>query len=139
MDGTIERLTHTLIEAWNNHDVEQVAALCDPEYHGLDVAEAQPLHGPDGVRQSMMRYLEAFPDLRFTGIDVVIQDSRIAVRWTANGTHRGPLMNIPASGYKFSVSGTSFYTLGDGRFTHGICVWDVAGLLRAIGLLPRLQ
>ncbi len=139
MDETIEHLVQELMQSWNDHDVDRAAALYTPDYHGVDVADANPLRGPEGVRQSMSRYLDAFPDLHFIGIDIVTQDTRVAVHWMAHGTHRGALLNIPATGRKFSVSGTSFFAVGDGKLRQGTCVWDVAGLLRAIGLLPRLQ
>jgi steroid delta-isomerase-like uncharacterized protein len=138
MSVTIDDLVPALLAAWNDHDVERVAAFYAPDYYGVDIAEASPQKGPDGIRDSMTRYVGAFPDLHFSGIEIVIQDSRVAVRWTAHGTHQGALMNIPPSGRKISVYGTSFLTLGDGKIKQGMCVWDVAGLLRSIGLLPEL-
>jgi hypothetical protein len=38
-----------------------------------------------------------------------------------------------------SVCGNTFLSLREGRITRAETVWDVAGLLRAIGLLPELQ
>jgi hypothetical protein len=47
-------------------------------------------------------------------------------------------MKIPATGRKVVVQGMSMLTLRDGKITRGLHVWDVAGLLRAMGLLPVL-
>ncbi|WP_343424817.1 ester cyclase [Candidatus Amarolinea dominans] len=58
--------------------------------------------------------------------------------WTARGTHLGTLMNIPASGRHVTVRGVSTFTLQEGQITKADFIWDVAGLLRAIGLLPEL-
>jgi steroid delta-isomerase-like uncharacterized protein len=86
----------------------------------------------------MERYLRAFPDLRFLEEETIIQDNHVVLSWTARGTHRGELMHIPPTGRKISVRGVSLLTVENGRITRGLYVWDVAGLLRAIGLLPEL-
>ena len=56
----------------------------------------------------------------------------------AHGTHLGTLMNIPASGRSVSVRGVSVFTLAAGQVSRATYIWDVAGLLRTIGLLPEL-
>jgi predicted ester cyclase len=47
----------------------------------------------------MARYLRAFSDLYFTEEATLTQDDRIALFWTARGTHRGKMMNIPPIEY----------------------------------------
>jgi hypothetical protein len=47
-------------------------------------------------------------------------------------------MNIPPTGRNVEVLGTSVLTVGDGKIARGLYIWDVAGLLRSIGLLPEL-
>ena len=48
-------------------------------------------------------------------------------------------MNIPPTGRKVAVQGVSILTVEEHRITRGVYEWDVAGLLRAIGLLPDLS
>ena len=127
-----------LLEAWNAHDVEGVAALHAPDYEGVDVGEATPQHGPEGIRQSLARYLLAFPDLHLTIEEPVAAGDRVVLTWTARGTHRGTLMHIPATGRGVVVRGVSLLTISGGRVTRGLYIWDVAGLLRSLGLLPDL-
>jgi steroid delta-isomerase-like uncharacterized protein len=127
-----------LMDAWNSHQVERAAELYAPDYRGIDVAKATPEAGPGGVRESMVRYLRAFPDLFFGDVETVVADQRAAIQWTARGTHQGPLMGIPPTGKSIAVRGSSFLTIADGRVARAVYLWDVAGLLRAIGLLPDL-
>ena len=134
----ITRLIADLLEAWNSRDLDRIATFYAPEYQGLDVAQAKSRQGPEEVRQTMSRYLQAFPDLNFTMEDIVIQDNRIALAWIARGRHQGKLMNIPATGREVAVRGMSLFTIEGGKIKQGCHVWDVAGLLRAIGLLPEL-
>ena len=138
MSTTTEQLATMLTEACNTHDIERVAALYAPSYEGIDVGHAMPHHGPDEVRQVLKRYLQAFPDLQFRLEEMLTESQHIVLVWTAEGTHRGPLMNIPATGRKVQVRSVSVLTVRDQQIVHGLYIWDVAGLLRHIGLLPEL-
>jgi steroid delta-isomerase-like uncharacterized protein len=134
----IDRLVAELTDAWNTNDVERVTAFYAPDYEGIDVGQALPQRGPDGVRQTLSGYMRAFPDLRFTVEETIVQENRVALIWTARGTHKGTLMNIPPTGRTVAVRGVSLLTLQDARVVRALYVWDVAGLLRFIGLLPEL-
>ncbi len=130
--------TRDWLSAWNAHDIERVVSRCAPDYEGMDIAQAESHHGPEGMRRYAHRYLEAFPDLELTLDELVTEEPRVSVAWTARGTHQGLLMNIPPTGHTVTVRGISILTLEQRRIVQALYVWDVAGLLRAIGLLPEL-
>ncbi len=138
MSEQVAQLVTNLIAAWNAHDVDHLAAFYAEEYEGVDVAYAKPRQGPNDIRQTMSLYLQAFPDLRFTIEELVVQDNRAAVAWIGRGTHRGKLMNIPPTGREIVVRGTSFFTVKDCQIIRGLHIWDMAGVLRSMGLLPEL-
>ena len=131
-------VVNQLLAAWNKHDLEGLLALYAPDYEGTDVAQQGVLRGIDGARESLVQYLKAFPDVRFTMEDVLIQGDCVSLVWKAEGTHQGVLMNIPATGKKVAVKGVSILTISGGKITRGLSVWDVAGMLRGLGLLPDL-
>jgi len=134
----LARLAAGLTAAWNAHDPQAAAALCAADYEGENVGEAPPHRGPAGMAASVATYLRAFPDLHFTVDDVVIEGERVVQVWRAHATHLGPLLNIPASGRSIQVRGASLLTFRDDKLWRALYVWDMAGLLRAIGLLPEL-
>jgi steroid delta-isomerase-like uncharacterized protein len=134
----VTRFVTELLEAWNAHDPDHVAGLYAQTYEGTDVGEASPLRGPEAVRLMVTRYLRAFPDLEFTPQETIVQGQRAALVWRARGTHRGPLMNIPATNRPTEIRGMSLLTVADGKITRETSIWDVAGFLRSIGLLPEL-
>ena len=127
-----------LLAAWNVHDSEQILAFYADDYTGVDISEMALRHGLMGVQQQVNRYLRAFPDLHITADAWVAQSNRVALTWTAQGTHQGELMNIPPTGRHVQVRGMSMLTVRNGKISHAFCLWDVAGLLRSIGLLPEL-
>ncbi len=127
-----------LVEAWNSHDLERVVPFYAPDYVGEDVAQSAQQEGREGIRQTLTRYWSAFPDLHFTLDELIVQDDRVALVWTSRGTHQGRLMNIPPTGRLLTMRGVSVLRLAGDRVHHALYIWDVAGLLRGIGLLPEL-
>ena len=87
---------------------------------------------------SVVHYLCAFPDLHFLPDEPVCRDNTVMLNWQARGTHLGTFLNIPPSGRTMQVRGVSTLKLRNGKIVEAIYVWDVAGLLRNIGLLPDL-
>lgn len=129
----------TINEAWNSHDIEQVLGFYSSQYVGEDVGQAFLLRGHAGIRVMLENYWQAFPDLEFTVTDTVVCDSRVVIVWMAEGTHQGTIMNIPPTGHRVEVTGVSIIDVQDGLVVRGQYIWDLAGMLRHMGLLPELQ
>jgi steroid delta-isomerase-like uncharacterized protein len=134
----VAQLGTDLIAAWNSHDLDRVAAMCCADFVGLDIAQLEPQVGREGLLRCLTGYFQAFPDLRISADATVIEHSQMVLVWTARGTQRGTLMNIPPTGRPVQVQGMTLFTIQDGRIARSQSVWDVAGMLRAVGLLPDL-
>lgn len=132
------KLIQRLVAEWNSHDPERVAARYTPDCYGLDVAIAKPQIGREGVKQMFAAYYAAFPDLKIIADDIIVEEERVAMFWTAHATHQGTILNIPASGRHITVSGVNRFVLQDELISHSLTIWDVAGMLRGMGLLPDL-
>src|SRR5438046_9164172 len=104
-------LVGQLVEASNTHDVEGVVALYADDLVGVDVAEREPQRGPNSTRASFQQYLQAFPDLRVSLHETIVQDDRVAVVWTVRGTHNGSILRIPATARAVEVRGMSAFTV----------------------------
>lgn len=138
-EPAIPGLVAELVAAWNSHDLDRIVNFYAPDYRDSDVAWPVPRRGLEGVRQMMAMYFRAFPDLYFTAESSLIQGEQIALFWRAQGTHQGKVMNIPPTGRSIDVRGTSWLSLTGGKISRAHYVWDVAGLLRQLGLLPELK
>ncbi|MBI5031098.1 MAG: ester cyclase [Chloroflexi bacterium] len=138
MSQTMNEFVNNLIAAWNSHDVAQTEKFYAEDYVGVDVAQAVPQQGRPGFRSFFAQYLNAVPDFQFIVDDVIADDNRVAVAWNACGTHLGALMNIPPTGKSIAIRGVSLFTIENERIKQAMYVWDLAGLLRDIGLLPEL-
>jgi len=133
------QLIQDLLDGWNQHDAGKVAGLYTADYEEEDIAAADKHRSPIAAKATMILYLRAFPDLRLEAEDIVSQGNCVALSWILTGTHRGTLMNIPATGRAVKVRGVSLITIADGKIKRTCRVWDLAGLLRAFGLLPELS
>ncbi len=138
MSEIISQLIDDVVRAWNAHDVDRALKFYAPDYEEEDVAQADRQSGLEGIRRTMAYYLQAFPDLQLTVDDTIVEGCHVAVVWTLNGTHRGTLMNIPPTTRAVSVRGASVLTIENGKIKRALRIWDLAGLLRSIGLLPEL-
>lgn len=134
----IKQLVDDLIVAWNMHDAARVERCYTPDCEEIDVAAREPQRGSAAIRKLMKYYLRAFPDVHIVIDELLIDGQQAALVWTWQGTHTGRFMNIPPTGRRVKVRGTTVMTVCDGRIHRVVRVWDVAGLLRGIGLLPDL-
>jgi hypothetical protein len=48
-------------------------------------------------------------------------------------------MNIPPTGHMVKVRGTSLIVVEGGKIRRALRIWDLAGLLRDLKLLPELS
>ena len=138
MTNKIPAYIQDLTAAWNSYDLERVLPYYSEEYEGVDIGEPKVQHGREAVREMLVRYWKAFPDLRFRVESTVAEENRIAISWYAVGTHQGPIMNVPATGHKVEVRGVSVIEVENSLVVRGQYIWDLAGMLRHMGLLPEL-
>jgi hypothetical protein len=78
----------------------------------------------EGAKQKWRMYMAGVPDLHATVEDMFAEGDRVAVRWTAEGTHRGELLGIPPTGRPARISGITIYRLAEGRIAEQFERWD---------------
>jgi steroid delta-isomerase-like uncharacterized protein len=133
-----KQFAHQLVHAWNTHDLEQILIFYSPEYEGLDVGRPGPLHGLEALRQSFSHYFQAFPNVHIEINELVVEADHLSLGWTAKGTQLGIFMKIPPTGRMVILRGVSLFIIDNRKVYRGQHIWDLAGLLRNVGLLPDL-
>ena len=95
------------------------------------------LSGLQGASFLLQAYSTAFPDFRIAIDDVVAEGNKVVIRWTFNGTNRGALPPIPATGKHVSVPNViGIFQLGAGKVVEAHLSWDRYELRQQLGLLP---
>lgn len=138
MSEQTQAVVEQVLAAWNSHDPARVAAHYTEDCRVMDVAIAQPPIGREGVQRMFEGYYHAFPDLMITPDTIIIDGEQVAIFWTARATHQGPILSIPPSGRPVITRGVNHLVLEDGKVCETLTIWDVAAMLRGLGLLPDL-
>ena len=97
---------------------------------------------PDGTRLGRAEYRaavlashEAFPDLVVEVLDQLAEGDKVATRWRASGTHRGPFAGIPATGRPVTITAMHLHRVADDKLTEHWEEIDLLRLLRQLGVL----
>jgi steroid delta-isomerase-like uncharacterized protein len=134
----VTQAVRDLVAAWNDHDTDRAVSFYAHDVAMYDVGDGKPQIGHEGFIRMFAGLLRAFPDAQFVEEQLIVQGERAALFWTLEGTHQGRLMNIPATGRPVRAKGVSYFEFRDDKVVRIDRIWDVAGVLRTIGLLPEL-
>lgn len=126
-----------LITAWNAHSKERLLEMYHPDFDGEDLSEGKRATGIRDAARMIDYIFNAFPDVEMKLLEWGVDGDNVFFFWQASGHQRGKLMNIPATGKYCTFIGSSFFTLKEGKIIHSRRIWDVATMLRQIGLLPE--
>jgi len=120
------------IAAWNSHDPEKLIPIFTPDVTYEDVAFGQVSHGSDELRKFAASEFESSPDMKLELVSSSIQGGHGFLQWVFSGTDKG----VFKTGKKFSVRGVSILELRDGKISRSQDYYDVATVMRQVGLLP---
>ena len=95
-----------------------------------------PLPGPGGLKPIVAAFRVAFPDLRFTVEDVIVNGDRVAVRVRMEGTHEGPLFGIAPTHRRVNVAQINIERFRGDRIVEHWRVTDELGLMKQLGVVP---
>lgn len=120
---------------WSYGDYAAIGRLVAPRYtvHSDpgDPWEGQTLDH-EQYRERVRYSRKAFPDLNFSIEDLVTDGQRVSVRWRGDGTHRGDLKGIPATGKRVSFRGQTIYEFDQGRVSGHCQIVDRLGFIEQL-------
>lgn len=116
---------------WDQRRPEVIDELFAPGY--LNHAGARGvLAGPAGIRTNYFSLITAFPDVRFTLDDILVDGEKVVVRYTMLGTNEGPFQGRPATNRAVTVPGIGIYRVADGQIQESWVLRDSLVLLRQL-------
>jgi steroid delta-isomerase-like uncharacterized protein len=123
-------------ECWDRNDVSVLDDIMAADFDDHDPAPGQG-PGRDGYKQVTAQYFSAFSDFRVRNEDVIAEEDKAVLRWTARGRHTGPLMGMPPTGKDVTLRGIDIIRVDDrGRIVERWGEFDLFGLLTQLGALP---
>jgi steroid delta-isomerase-like uncharacterized protein len=128
-------------DAWSSHDPDRVLELMTEDIVYDDSAWPHLMQGHGDVREFLEHTWRGLPDLRFElreGPFVHRSEPKAAFWWDGYGTHTGPLdpPGLAPTGKKMQFDGADFHEYRDGKVAKLRIVFDMAGAMRQLGVLP---
>jgi len=118
-------------EGFNKRDLKVVDEIFDEGF----AVNGQRI-GREGLRQSMRRFLTAFPDLQVTITDIIAEGDKVGMWYSVQGTHRGEFQGVRPTARQVKWSGVDLFRIGGGRIVEARFLDDSLGLLRQLGAMP---
>jgi predicted ester cyclase len=103
------------IEAYNEHNLDLLDDIVDPDYVDPDYPQ---LKGLEGLRQMMNMAFLAFPDYHESIEDIIAEGDKVWILLRYTGTHKGEFMGLAPTGKKLTSLAVDMY-----RFENGKIVW----------------
>ena len=135
-DSTRTLLHRWFDEVWNQGREDAIDELMreDAVAHGLSGDAGAPLRGPAGFKPFYRRFRAAFPDIRITVEDCVVQGDRIMARCHVTATHSGPGLTPEPTGRRVSFTGMCMIRTQDGKLAEGWNNFDFLELYQQLGM-----
>jgi predicted ester cyclase len=92
--------------------------------------------GRDGIKSYVDMLRAALPDMTITHESQVTEGEYMAIRWSFQGTHNGPMFGAQPTGNKVAIEGLDIFHVEEARITELWLEQDMIGLMAQIGLAP---
>ncbi|HEY0603798.1 MAG TPA: ester cyclase [Herpetosiphonaceae bacterium] len=138
-DPTVERL-RAITEQWMERVWRQRQLNTIDELHAPDFVDRSPAgrdSGNTAYKAGIAELYRAFPDFYAVTEDLVIEPAtgKVAVRWTATGTHAAPYLGVAATGKQIMFSGIEIIRVVEDRIVERWGEWDGIALLEQLGAI----
>ena len=94
--------------------------------------------GPAGFKQLAAIFRTAFPDLLYIIEDMIAEDDKVIIRYSACGTNTGNLVTMPPTDERVTVTGFDMFRIAGHRIVEWWHCDDYFSLLQQLGMLPHL-
>jgi len=126
-------------EVWNKRNLEVAKELIAPS-HAVQLFDAADSGvGPEAYASNVVQFVRAFPDLKFTILDMVAENEKVVAFWNISGTHKGEFRGIAPTGKKVSVDGITMIQFSDGKIMDSYVSLDMWSMMQQLGALPAVR
>ena len=126
-------------ESFGGGKPELVDDVLDPDFVRYDpYIESGEVRGAQTVKENIVWFRNAFPDLSCTVEVQVAEGDKVVSRWTVRGTHRGDFFGIAGTGNRVEFTGIQIDRFDDGgKIVEERAEFDLLGAMRQMGAIPE--
>lgn len=133
-----EELIRTLIDdVFNRGNLSVLDAIIHPEYQYT--SPDSQLQGIDQLKEFILAFRRAFPDLSLQIDDLFTYDDRSCTAFTLRGTHEEDFMGIPATKKSVQVQGMVMSRFKENKIFEDREILDNLSLFQQLGVIPELS
>ena len=126
--AVVRRYIEEILNRSNPTPVEEIFTE-DSVFHAPGMPE---LRGFEGRKQLVTTIHTAFPDILYTIEAMIAEDDKVAVSWTAVGSHKGVWLGIAPAGKQLSNSGICIFRLAGGKIADELAQFDSLSTMRQL-------
>lgn len=126
-----------MTELWTHHNPQIIQDVIEPT-HVLRMG-AQTLEGRKTIRRLYDTYHRAFPELTLQIGNLVSEGPQVALMYTMEGTHSGPLRDIKPTERRVQWIGLSILRLENEMITETTTLWDELHLMEQLGVISETE
>lgn len=136
MSDSIKQLVISLHDAFTKNEFDKVLDLCTDDVEVHAYAFGLSFYGKDGFMGFMKGFKSAFPDMTIRHKNLLVQENKVAVEFTGNGTHTGALQtptgSVAPTGKTVELTVSEFMEWENGRLKRLHNYQDSGSLMRQI-------
>ena len=124
-------------EVWNKKREDAVDEMMaeDGVGHGLTGPEGETIRGPESFKKLQRAFLSAYPDLRITVEDTVVEGDKIAARCRVTGSHKGEGVGVAPTDNKVDFTGMLMVRVKDGKIVEAWNEFNFMEMYSQVGAL----
>ena len=112
------------VDAFNRRDAEAAAALYHENAVNWQIAAGEPTSGREAILADLRAFFAAFPD-NYTNTENLFEDGDWAIlEWSGGGTWQGDFAGLKPNGRSFTLRGSGFFRVVDGKIRFQRGYWD---------------
>jgi steroid delta-isomerase-like uncharacterized protein len=138
MAGESATATRFIEEILGTGDWSKADEVLTPDVVMYHPSAPGPLRGLEAVKGFLDTFRRGMPDLALTAEETTGDGERVAVRWSAHGTHTEEMFGIPPTGNHIDIHGISFFSFIDGRISEDRVEENTLSVLQQLGVVPAL-
>ena len=119
-------------EVWNGGRLDLIDDLVAPDYVS-HVVHTPRLKNREELKRWIADVRTAFPDVRFTIRDLLVDGNKTIARWTSEASHEGEFLGVPGTGQRAVCHGITITRFVDGKIAEEWGEWDALQLKEQIG------
>jgi steroid delta-isomerase-like uncharacterized protein len=119
---------------WTAHNVDALLSLHTDDAVLEDVARGMTFRGKEQLRAYAEAFFTGYPDVSFELTSRFAAGNHGGAEWIMRGTHLGDRPGLPATGKPVEIRGVSIFDFSEGKIRRCSEYWDMATMLKQLGL-----